>query len=148
MWEYIGQQNVVLELMGERKSRTSMDRRRNRSVSFTWRLQGKLSFADILSQSVIDALSERYIENTDYRLMGKANRSRRGKLVQLWRNQRGKCYLCGGQMALRLGKSTTATIEHVKPGRGAIRSWATFLGSSRSYSGFADPGRSQGGDCR
>ncbi len=52
---------------------------------------------------------------TGDRLMGKASRTRRGNLVRLFRKQRGKCYLCGGQMALRLGRPTTATIDHVIP---------------------------------
>lgn len=40
---------------------------------------------------------------------------RRQRLTTLFNNQRGKCYLCGGNMTLALGKSNTAEVEHIVP---------------------------------
>lgn len=40
---------------------------------------------------------------------------RKKRLTTLFNNQRGKCYLCGGDMTLALGKSNTAEVEHIVP---------------------------------
>ena len=41
--------------------------------------------------------------------------SRNRTLVKMFRKQRGKCSLCGKQMALIRGQPHTATIEHIIP---------------------------------
>lgn len=41
--------------------------------------------------------------------------SRKQKLTTLFNNQKGRCYLCGGDMTLALGKPNTAEVEHVIP---------------------------------
>ena len=41
--------------------------------------------------------------------------SRNLKIVGLFNKQDGRCYLCGGQMALKLGHENTATLDHVEP---------------------------------
>ncbi len=57
-----------------------------------------------------------------------AGRTRKPKIVSLFHKQKGKCYLCGKQMALRLGLPNTATEEHVIP-------------KASSYPGYAGKGK-------
>jgi hypothetical protein len=40
---------------------------------------------------------------------------RKAALRELFTSQRGKCYLCSGDMTLELGKPNTAEIEHIVP---------------------------------
>ena len=40
---------------------------------------------------------------------------RKGRLLRLFRKQKGRCYICGEPMALRTGRDDTATIEHLIP---------------------------------
>lgn len=48
-------------------------------------------------------------------IKGVRTRGRSLRLVRLYHEQRGICYLCGGRMTLDLDEGHTATIEHVIP---------------------------------
>lgn len=40
---------------------------------------------------------------------------RKQKLLDVFNQQDGKCYICGGTMTLALGRPNTAEIEHIIP---------------------------------